>query len=123
MSPTANTAAGEPIPFDAETIPDSLRPYLAEDSEPEPPGPPTLNFQPGRIYDVNPEGAIITRAGRRQAAQLAGEASWQAACEVEAARPLDPETEAALAAEHDLRIGAQLKAAEPPARGRPRPTR
>ena len=43
-------AAGAPIPFDAETIPDSLRPYLDEDAEPdEPQGPPSLNFEQGRI--------------------------------------------------------------------------
>ena len=107
-------AAGEPIPFDAETIPDSLRPYLADDAEPEPPAPPTLNFQPNRVYEVDPQGAILTRAGRRQGAQLAGEdfAQQQAEEEVIAVGALDAETAAILQEKHDVDVALQIKTAE-----------
>ena len=113
-------AAGEPIPFDAETIPDSLQPYLAGDAEPEPPAAPTLNFQLNRVYEVDPQGAIITRHGRREAARLAGEAAAQAQAEAdaEAAGELPPETREALQASHDTAIGLALKAAEIAARDR-----
>jgi broad specificity phosphatase PhoE len=105
-------AAGEALPYkDAAAVPPALQPFviISEDDDAEPPGAPTLNFQPGRVYAVNAEGAILTRAGRRQAAQLAGEAAAQAAAE-EAALP--EETEAALADAHARNIGVQLKRAE-----------
>jgi hypothetical protein len=111
-------AAGERLPYkDAAAVPPALQPFVISEDDADdagPSGPPTLNFQPGRVYDVNPEGAIITRHGRREAARLAGEAAAQAQAEAdaEAAGELPPETQAALEDAHAVSIGLQIKAAE-----------
>jgi hypothetical protein len=114
-------ASGEELPYNnAAAVPPALQPFLVTAEPDEPPGPHALNLKPGIVYNIDDRGAILSRAGRRAAAQLAGEASWQAQTEEEAiaAGTLDPETEAALQQEHDLYIGAQLKAAEIRARDR-----
>ena len=60
-------------------------------------------FEPGIAYSVNAEGAILTRAGRREAAKLAATIAAQerAEAEVEAAGKLPRETLEAIQAEHD----------------------
>jgi hypothetical protein len=107
--------AGEPPPYcDISEVPEQLKGFIAGDEDAESQGPPGGLFELNTIYNVSPEGAILSRAGRRTAAQLAGEASWQAQAEKEAiaAVTLDPETEATFQQEHDLRIGVALKTAE-----------
>jgi hypothetical protein len=71
-------------------------------------------------YSVNAEGAILTRAGRREAAKLAATIAAQerAEAEVEAAGKLPRETLEAIQAEHDKHIALQIKAAEVRARNR-----
>ena len=60
-------------------------------------------FEPGVTYNVDDRGAIITRAGARQAARLAGEAAAQQQAEEEAiaAGTPDEATEALLRGEHE----------------------
>ena len=77
-------------------------------------GPPGLMFEPGVTYNVDDRGAIITRAGARQAARLAGEAAAQQQAEEEAiaAGTPDEATEALLRGEHEYHISGQILAAE-----------
>lgn len=77
--------AGEPSPYcDISEVPEQLKGFIAGDEDAESQGPPGGLFELNTIYNVSPEGAILSRAGRRAAAQLAGEASWQAQAEEEA---------------------------------------
>ena len=71
-------------------------------------------FEPGVTYNVDDRGAIITRAGARQAARLAGEAAAQQQAEEEAiaAGTPDEATEALLRGEHEYHISGQILAAE-----------
>ena len=108
-------AAGAELPFRASgDVPEPLRPFIAVDEPEEPPGPASLNFQPNRIYAVDPEGAILSRQGRREAAQLAGEAAWQAQAEAEA-EAVDEQTAAAMKIaqeEHEFRISGDILSAQ-----------
>jgi hypothetical protein len=108
-------AAGAPIPFaNAAAVPASLKPFIAAAEPDEPPGRPGIRFEPGRVYNIDDRGAIITRAGAREAARLAGEAAWQQQAEEEALRQgeLPPETRQVLEDIHACNIGLQIKAAE-----------
>jgi hypothetical protein len=108
--------AGDALPFtSAAGLPAPLKPFvISEDDGAEPPGPPGIRFEPGVIYNIDDRGAILTRAGAREAARLAGEAAWQQQAEEEALRQGEPppETIAAPQDEHDKHIGLQIKAAE-----------
>ena len=99
-------------------MPASLKPFITEPAEPESTGPSGVAFQPGIVYRTDAEGHIITPAGRRAAAKLAGEAyaQQQAEEEARAAGTLDPETEALLRGEHEHHISGQILAAEIKAR-------
>ena len=107
-------AAGEPIPFANEAaVPASLKPFITEPAEPESTGPPGGVFQPDIVYRTDDTGAILSRGGRRQAAQLAHAVAAQ---EARAAGTLDPETEALLRGEHEYHISGQILTAEIKAR-------
>ena len=96
-------------------MPASLRPFItAPEPDDEPQGPPGIRFEPGRVYELNDTGAIISRHGRREAARLAGEAAVQAQAEEEAiaASTLDAETAAILQEKHDVDVALQIRAAE-----------
>lgn len=113
--------AGEPSPYcDISEVPEQLKGFIAGDEDAESQGPPGGLFELTTIYNVSPEGAILSRAGRRAAAQLAGEASWQAQAEEEAiaAGTLDPETECS-----KNMISASAWRLRPPRSGRAMPTR
>ena len=66
-----------------------------------------------RTYAVDPEGAILSQHGRREAARLAGAAAAQEWAEEEALRQgeLPKETLEALQAAHDTQIGIALATA------------
>ena len=101
--------AGEPSPYcDISEVPEQLKGFIAGDEDAESQGPPGGLFELNTIYNVSPEGAILSRAGRRAAAQLAGEASWQA--QAEARRRPSTRKPRGLQQEHDLRIGVALDA-------------
>ena len=109
--------AGESTPYRSiDEVPEQLKSFISDDGdEPdEPQGPPSLSFQTNKVYAVNAEGAILSRAGRRAAAELAGQAYAQRQAEEEAiaAGALDPETQAALEDAHAVDIGLQIKEAE-----------
>ena len=116
-------AAGEAIPYTNEgDVPPALAPFILREEEDDAgtPETPTLAFRPNTVYTTTPEGHILSPAGKRQAAQLAHEAAWQAAAEVaaEEAQVLPDGVAEALAAEHDVRIGIALATAELAARDR-----
>ena len=108
--------AGEPVPYaDEKAVPDPLKPFItAAEPDDEPEGAPGIRFQQGIIYRTDAQGHIITKTGRRRAAELAHEAAVQAAAEAAAedAQVLPDGVAEALQAEHDIRIGIALKTAE-----------
>ena len=107
--------AGERLPFANEAaVPASLKPFIAVDEPDEPQGPPRLNYEAGRVYDIDTTGHILSRHGRRDASALAANAALQAAAEdaAEAAGALDAETAAILQEKHDVDVALQIKTAE-----------
>jgi hypothetical protein len=69
-------------------------------------------FKAGSVYNVNAEGAILTRAGRREAARLAAGHAFQEWAEQRASEPLREDLREALQDSHDRAIGrakAQLQ--------------
>jgi hypothetical protein len=101
--------AGDPLPVSAENLPDSLRPFVVTDSEPEPAEESKANFELGVTYQMTSEGHR-GRALGRQAAQLQADAERQA--EEELSTPLAPEIEEALEDQHEEAVGFQIAEAE-----------
>ena len=100
---------GEELPFTVENLPQTLKPFLLDDSQVENKGPARANFEPGQVYT---EGVILTRTGAAQASRLQAMAEHEDWAKEVASEPLSPEIEKALQSEHDLRIGKALALAQ-----------
>jgi hypothetical protein len=64
-----------------------------------------LNYQPGVVYRTDERGAILTREGRQQAAELQAIVEEKEYFEQEASEPLRPDVAAALEDAHERSIG------------------
>jgi hypothetical protein len=98
-----------------EAVPTTLKHLIVgNESTDDTPQERRANFESGVVYDVDPEGGILTKAGRRQARSLQAQAAQQDWAEEQAiaANELPPETLAALQDSHDRYIGTQLREAE-----------
>jgi len=100
-------------PFAAGAVAWRVAPLTPWAKKNNPPPPAQQPADPLRLAPTASLRANIARHGRREAARLAGEAAWQAACEADAiaGNELPPETQAALKDAHAVDIGLQIKAA------------
>ena len=108
--------AGDPLPVSSDNLPESLKPFVVTDDEPEPDDESNARFELNTVYAMNSEGRR-GRALNRQVAQLEAEAEQQAWAEEQLfSPPLAPEIAEALQAANEESVGRQMAEAEVRAR-------